>query len=665
MPRKRDARKSNVVAASSNDSDVKKPESVTADSKDYSVAIAGGLAVLCLLVYLQVFTFDFVLIDDDVYVSKNPFIASGLSFANTVWAWTSVHASNWHPLTWMSHALDISVFGMNAGGHHAVNLVLHAANSVFVFFVVRNLTGAVWKSAFVAAIFALHPAHVESVAWIAERKDVLSTVFWLTSTLLYISWTRRPKAANLFWLSVMLFGLGLASKPMLVTMPFTLLLFDYWALERFEKWDVGSVLPLIKEKLSYFVLSALSIVATLFAQGTSGAIQSIERFDIADRVANALTAYVKYAAMLFYPVDLAVWYPFERDFSIGWAIGSVIILATISAVCILQLRSRKFLFVGWLWFVGTLVPVIGIVQVGRQSMADRYTYIPYIGLAIAVVWLLGELIERAKIDRRIAAGAAAIIIAVFGILTFRQVSYWQNSETLFQQALAVTEKNMFIEHNFCYYLQENGRLDEAESYCKAAIEHDPQLADAYNTLGSIKLKQKNFSEARANFEKAVEVKPAYPQAYANLALAANAGNDFAAAADYLNKGVEVDDQKFFDAQRLGELYSAVGNGAMQQKAYPVAVSAYEKAAAAQPNNQGFRRSLAVALNQAGRKNEAIEILETAVRAGSGSAELHNSLGLIYAESNRMDEARDQFNRALQINPNFTPAQNNLRRAISQ
>jgi tetratricopeptide (TPR) repeat protein len=466
-------------------------------------------------------------------------------------------------------------------------------------------------------------------------------------------------------LSVVLFGLGLASKPMLVTMPFTLLLFDYWALERFEKWNVATLLPLVKEKLPYFILSALSIAATLFAQGTSGAIQTMERFDLADRVSNALTAYVKYAAMLFYPADLAVWYPFERGISIGWLTGSAIVLAAITAACIWQLRSRKYLFVGWLWFIGTLVPVIGIVQVGRQSMADRYTYIPYIGLAIAVVWLVADVIERAKIDRRIASAATVIVIALFGILTFRQVSYWQNSETLFQHTLAVTDKNFFIEHNYCYYLQENDRLAEAESYCKAAIEHDPQLADAYNTLGSIKLKQKNFFEARVNFEKAVEVKPAYPQAYANLALAANAGNDFAAAADYLNKGVEVDDQKFFDAQRLGELYSAVGNGAMQQKAYPVAVSAYEKAAAAQPNNSELRRSLAVALNQAGRKNEAVEILEAVVRGGSGSAELHNSLGLIYAESNRIEEAQAQFRRALQINPNFAPAQNNLRRAMGQ
>lgn len=664
MPRKKDARKSNVVAASANESGTK-IEAADTRSTNYSLAIVVGLAVLCLLVYFRVFTFDFVLIDDDVYVSENPFIAGGLSFANTLWAWTSVHASNWHPLTWMSHALDISFFGLNASGHHAVNLVLHIANSTLVFLVVRNLTGAIWKSALVAAIFALHPAHVESVAWIAERKDVLSTLFWLTSTLAYIAWVRRPERGNYFWISVVLFALGLASKPMLVTMPFTLLLFDYWALERFEKWNAKNLLPLVKEKLPYFALSVASIVVTIFAQGTSGAIQDTQRFDIADRLANAITAYTKYAAMLFYPVNLGVWYPFERDLSVVWVAAATLLFMAVTAVCIWQIKSRKYLFVGWFWFVGTLVPVIGIVQVGRQSMADRYTYIPYIGLTLAIVWLIAEAFARSKIDQRIASVAAAIVIAVFGVLSYGQVSHWQNSETLFQHTLAVTKNNYFIEHNYCFYLQKNNRLTEAENYCNAAIKHDPGLAEAYNTLGSIRVKQKKFAEAKRDFERAIQLKPAYPQAYANLALAAAGENDFAAAANYISKGVEIDDQKFFEGQRLVDLYSNIGNGAMQQKMYPVAASAYEKALSAQPNNPELSRNFALAMHQSGRTGEAVDLLEKVVRAGSGTAEMHNSLGLMYAETNRIEEAKIQFRRSLQLNPNFAPAQNNLRRALGQ
>ncbi len=665
MPRKKDARQSNVVAAMVNGTGTKVVPVEMTSSTNYSLAIMAGLAVLCLLVYFRVFTFDFVLIDDDVYVSENPFIAGGLSFANTLWAWTSVHSSNWHPLTWMSHALDISLFGLNAGGHHAVNLALHIANSALVFLVVRNLTGAIWKSAIVAAIFALHPVHVESVAWISERKDVLSTVFWLTSTLLYIGYVKKPERTNYFWASVVLFGLGLASKPMLVTMPFTLLLLDYWALERFEKWNVSSLLPLIKEKLPYFVLSILSVLVTIFAQGTGGAIQGIQRFDMADRLANAVTAYVTYAAMLFYPVNLGAWYPFERDLPVAGVITAVLVLAAVTGLCIWQIRSHKYLFVGWFWFVGTLVPVIGIVQVGRQSMADRYTYIPYIGLTIAVVWLIADLVAKLKIDQRITAAFAAIIIAVFGVLSFRQVSYWQNSETLFQHTLSVTNNNYFIEHNYCFYLQKNNRLGEAENYCKAAIEHDPELAGAHNTLGTIKLKQKKFAEAKSGFEQAIQLKPAYPQAYANLALAAAGENDFAAAVNYISKGVEIDDQGFFDGQRLVDLYSNIGNGAMQQKMYPIAASAYEKALSAQPNNPELSRNLALAMHQSGRTSEAIEILEKVVRVGSGSAELHNSLGLMYAQTNRIEEAKVQFRRSLQINPNFAPAQNNLRQASGQ
>ncbi len=627
--------------------------------------IAAGLAALSLAIYLRTIWFDFVLIDDDSYVTDNPFIANGLSLASTVWAWTSVHSSNWHPLTWMSHAADISMFGMNAGGHHAVNVILHSLNGVLLFVLLRRLTGAVWKSALVAAIFVAHPAHVESVAWVSERKDVLSTAFWLGSTLLYAAYVHGKGRTNMLWGSVALFALGLASKPMLVTMPFTLLLLDIWPLRRLESVNFSSVLPLVKEKLPYFVLSVISIVLTIVAQGSSGAIQSMERFAIGDRIANALVAYVEYIGMFFVPVNLAAWYPFEPGVPIWAAAGALLVLIAISAASLWQIRERGFLFAGWFWFVGTLVPVIGIVQVGRQSMADRYTYVPYIGLSIAVVWLAAELIERVKLDRRVAGAAAGIIVIAMTAAAYVQTGYWKDSETLFTRTLAVTERNYFIEHNYCYYLQQRERLSEALNYCTAAIGHDPNLAEAYNTLGSIYLKQQKFDDARENFRRAIELRPGYSQAAANAALAAAGSGDFDAALAVIESGSANDRDGFFTGPRSFEIYSKTGSEAMRQKQYSAAISLFTKALAAQPRSPEIERNLALAQHLSGNSAEAIRILETAIKAGSSTPEMHNSLGLIYGETGRPQEAAQQFQRALQLNPNFEPARNNLRIALGQ
>ncbi len=269
--------------------------------------------MLCLIIYAQVLGFDFINIDDDQYVYDNSFVSGGLNAANALWAFTAFHSSNWHPLTWMSHQLDSSLFGLNAGAHHFINVFFHSANSILLFVVIRKLTGCFWKSAFVAAVFAVHPVHVESVAWVAERKDVLSTLFWLLTTYFYIRFARNTKETNIYWLSFLLFACGLMAKPMLVTLPFTLILLDYWALERFEKWNFESLFPLIKEKIPFFLLSLISAVITIFAQSGS-AIQSVEKIPFSDRLLNAVVSYAAYVGMLFYPVNLGAWYPYRIEF---------------------------------------------------------------------------------------------------------------------------------------------------------------------------------------------------------------------------------------------------------------------------------------------------------------------------------------------------------------
>jgi len=627
--------------------------------------VFAALAILCLIIYGQTVGFDFVNLDDDVYVYENSFVSKGLSFAAVKWALTAFHAANWHPLTWISHQFDVSLFGLNAGGHHAVNLIFHLANSILLFAVVKKLTKTFWKSAVVAALFAIHPAHVESVAWIAERKDVLSTLLWLLTTWFYLRYTDDTRNKNFYWLALLFFALGLAAKPMLVTLPFTLILLDYWALERFEKWNLENLLPLVKEKLPFFALSVVSSVITIFAQKAGGAIQTIETISLADRLQNAVLSYAKYVVMLFYPANLSAWYPFDNNFNIAAIIASFVLIIGISALCLWQIKTRKYLFVGWFWFLGTLVPVIGILQVGRQSLADRYTYIPYIGLSIAIVWLIGEVFERFKLNKTVAAGVCGICVIILLLAAFQQASYWKTSETLYTRALSVTPKNYLVKNNFCSYLEKKNRFDEAAAQCQSAIDDDPNLPDAYNTLGTVQIKQNKYEEAKANFQKAIAIKPDYVFAYLNLAVVETNLNNFDAASENLQKAVELDKEGFFDSNRLLEAYSGIAVASMKQKKYDKAAEFFQKSLELAPNNTDFQRNLALSFHMQGKSGDAIRILEETIRKNPNLPEVYNTLGLIYAEKNQMPEAIAQFQKALQINPNFTPAQSNLKKALEQ
>lgn len=628
-----------------------------------NLIVALVLALVILIIYAQVVSFDFINIDDDAYIIENPFVSRGVNFTNFKWALTAFHVSNWHPLTWISHQLDASFFGTNAGGHHAVNVVFHIVNSILLFFLIKRLTGAFWKSAIVAALFAVHPAHVESVAWVAERKDVLSTLCWLATTWFYIRYTENTKEKNFYWLALLFFALGLAAKPMLVTLPFTLILLDYWALERFDKWNVQSLLPLIREKIPFFILTAASAAVTIWAQGASGAIQSTELISMTDRLQNAALAYAKYVVMLFYPANLGIWYPFDNNFNSVQVAASLLLLIVTTAFSLREIKTRKYLFVGWFWFLGTLVPVIGILQVGRQALADRYTYVPYIGLSIAVVWLFGEIFERFKLNRNAVAAVCGIILIALSILAFRQTSYWRNSETLFTRTLHVTQKNYFVENNFCNYLEKKNRLDEAAAQCQSAIEHEPTLAAAYNTYGTVLMKQNKAAEAKRNFDRTLELDPTYTLARANLVVLAAGQGDIDAARDNLSKAIAVDANSFFDAARLVDAYSSVAVAAMRQKRHAAAEEFFKRALEITPNNLDFRRNLALALHLQGKSAEAVKTLEDVIRQNPNFPEAHNTLGLIYAEQNRRQEAIAQFQRALQINPNFAPARSNLKRAI--
>jgi len=436
---------------------------------------------------------EFLRYDDDVYITLNPFVKAGLSRVGLIWAFATGYNANWHPLTWVSHMLDVEVFGMNAGGHHLTNLILHLANTMLLFLVLRRMTGFVWRSAFVAALFGVHPLHVESVAWIAERKDVLSTLFWLLTIWAYARYAENPTWTR-YLPVVLFFGLGLMAKPMLVTLPFVLLLLDYWPLNRLSFGGKGErtvpVYDLFLEKVPLFAMTALSCLITFRAQQMGGAVGLLEKLPFAVRAGNALVAYTTYIGKMFWPKNLAVFYPHPgADLPVWQAVVAGLALVSITILVIRAGKPRPYLSVGWLWYLGTLVPVIGLVQVGAQAMADRYTYVPMIGLFIMLAWGLPGLGGK-----RLAVPATLVVCALIAV-TWRQVGYWRDSISLFRHAISVTEKNAVMHANLGLALRDRGRTDEAIREYREAIRIDPEFAQAHNNLAVALYFKGDYAEA--------------------------------------------------------------------------------------------------------------------------------------------------------------------------
>jgi tetratricopeptide (TPR) repeat protein len=424
-------------------------------------AIAFLLAAVVWLAYRPVLANDFTGYDDPEYVTQNPHVNSGLSAANIAWAFRAAHSNNWHPLTWLSHALDCALFGLRPSGHHAISLALHIANTVLLFLWLAALTGSMWRGAAVAAIFGVHPLHVESVAWVAERKDVLSTFFFLLALLAYSAQVKRGGAARYSMVAI-LFACGLMAKPMLVTFPLILLLLDCWPYARKDRRRMWL------EKLPLLALSAASCALTLWAQRQGGAVAALDRLPLGLRLENAVVSYLRYLAQMAYPVRLAAIYPFPLHGLAAWTvIASVLAIAAITAASVALRRRRPWLLTGWGWYLITLLPVIGIVQVGMQAMADRYMYIPMIGLLMAVVW------EGARLPRPAAAAATIAVLAVSGVLTWRQAHVWHDGATLFAHAVAVTEDNFIAHDNLGVELDRQGRSEEALAHYREAVRIRP------------------------------------------------------------------------------------------------------------------------------------------------------------------------------------------------
>jgi len=609
------------------------------------------LAVTTMAVFLPVARHGYVNYDDSDYVTANTHVQSGLRWENVVWAFKSGHASNWHPLTWMSHMLDVQLFGQKAGAHHLVSLGFHIANTLLLLLLLRRLTGALWRSFMVAALFALHPLHVESVAWVSERKDVLSGFFFLLTLGAYARYgecrmqnaecrmqrretgaSDRPSgitvhgarftpAPTVVWylLALLCFTLGLMSKPMLVTLPFVLLLLDYWPLQRFRR---AAFWRLVAEKAPFFLLAVVSCVVTFIVQRKGGAVST--SLSVGARIANALVSYIRYIGKIFWPDDLSVLYPHPGHWPVWQVIGSAALLLVVCAVVIVVARRRPYLVVGWLWFCGTLVPVIGLVQVGIQSMADRYTYLPLIGLFIMLAWGTAELIPDRPWRTEALAAAGVSLVAVCALLTARQIRFWRDSEALFRHAVQVTRDNYLAYNNLGFYLWGQGRKAEAMEHYRMALKINPAYEDALNNLGYALADQKKFLEAIPLYEAALRIRPRHVEVHNNL-----------------------------------------GNALSETGKIDEAIKHYLIVLEQNPNHADAHNNLGIALAMKGRLDEAIVHFRAAIRSKPDYASAHSNLGNAFAVQHKLEEAIREYQEALRLKPDDAQAHNNLGNALAE
>ena len=473
-----------------------------------AVGVCVCVAVLTWVIFGQTLRHDFINYDDPRYVYENTKITSGLNIAGIAWAFTHIHSENWHPLTTISHMLDCQLHGLKAGWHHFTNVLLHTIATILLFIALRQMTGALWRSAFVAAVFAIHPLRVESVAWIAERKDVLSGVFFMLTLLAYVHYVRAPSIGRYLFVAVV-FAFGLMSKPMLVTLPFVLLLLDYWPLSRIRdpSCDIRRrLLTLVLEKIPLIALSAVSSAVTFFAQ--RGAVGWTEQLPVLARINNSVVSYVAYIWQMLWPLKLAVFYPHPENRLPLWEIIlSLLLLIGITAAAIALRKRRPYFITGWLWYLGMLVPVIGLVQVGWQGRADRYTYLPQIGLYIVATWAVDDFTALWRHQRTILSAAAILTIAVLSWRAWVQTSYWRDSETLFTHALAVTSNNDVAENNLGIVFLRKGKLDDAISLLQAAVDLRPDNSPAHENLAKALLQKGQVTDALVHYRKLLELQP--------------------------------------------------------------------------------------------------------------------------------------------------------------
>jgi tetratricopeptide (TPR) repeat protein len=622
-------------------------------------AAALVLAAVTVLVYWPVRHYPFIGFDDPGYVTENPRVTGGLTLDAVRWSLTSGYFANWHPLTWISHMVDVQLFGMNAGAHHSVNVVLHVANTLLLFAVFFRMTGAIGRSAVVAALFAVHPMHVESVAWVSERKDVLSTFFWLLTMWAYLAYTRAPSPRR-YALVVVSFALGLMSKPMLVTLPCVLLLLDVWPLRRAVVGESPTAvwLRLVYEKVPLFALAAASSVITYLVQRTAGAVESLTVLPLSVRASNAILAYWSYISKLAWPTGLALLYTYPKTLFVGGVLAVLVGLIVVSIAVGRAARTRPYLLVGWLWFLGTLVPVIGIVQVGKQPMADRYSYVPSIGLFVMVAWGTTELLQRLSAPRAVSTALSLAAIAIFAVLGRQQVERWQSPVVLWQHTIEVTYDNYLAENNLGWDLALAGRPGEAIPHYQEAIRLSPRFVGGYTNLALALVAVGKYDDAIAQFGEALRIAPQHYLAHGHLGFALTHQGR-------LDEAVA----QFTEAIRLKSDYVEAHNGlglALARKGdVDGAIRHYNDALRFMPKFAEVHNNLGAALASQGKLDEAIEHFSEALRLKPAFVDAHNNYGVALSTKGKLDEAIAQFVEAVRLDPNHAKAHYGLGLALER
>ncbi len=681
------------------------------------------VALITFAVFLPSVRFEFINYDDPDYVEKNRHVQGGLTVEGLRWAFFSSHASNWHPLTWVSHMLDVQFYGKDPAGHHFTNVLLHAGNTFILFLALWRMTGARWRSVFVAALFGLHPLHVEAVAWVAERKDVLSTFFWMLTIWAYARFVElksqssnlKPQTSKFSILSwyaaaLLFFAMGLLSKPMVVTLPFVLLLLDIWPLQRISNLksltpngkpgsssarESGSssvsfspkqLFALVVEKIPFFALTAASCLLTFWAQKKGGAVTSIEALALGGRVSNALISYPRYLWKMIWPADLAVLYPHPWKWPVWQAALAALFLVAACALVMWMVRRRAYLFTGWFWFFGTLVPVIGLVQVGLQSIADRYTYVPLVGIFIIIAWGAAELVKAGRLPLSLVKVAAVLILAACVVKTSMQLQLWRNSGTLFQHAVNVTKGNFLAHNNLGYYLYNRGEEDKGMEHYRKALEIYPQFEVAWNNLGYAFANKGRYADAVVHYRQALKLKPDHADVHNNLGNALGNLDQNAEAMHHYRKALELKPDHVDAHNNIGvalamegkveegmkhlreslrlkpgnaSAHSNLGNAYAVQGKLDEAIEQYKLGLQLKPDDPQAHNNLANALAAKGRAAEAIEHYQLSLKYSPDNPETHFNLGYVYTQQQRRAEARRHFEEALRLRPNYPAARQQL------
>jgi len=649
-------------------------------SHNLKLIVSLFLIIITLAVFWQVRNHEFVNFDDDDYITTNRYVQAGWTWEGVSWAFTSKFHGHWHPVTWLSHMTDCQLFGLNPAGHHLTSLFLHIANVLLLFLILERMTGALFRSALVAALFAIHPLHVEPVAWIADRKDVLSTSFWMLAMWAYVRYAERPGFGR-YILILVAFILGLMAKPMVVTLPLVFLLMDYWPLRRFQfgqnhnslkpRYQSASLRRLVGEKVLFLVVTGAFVILTVLARHSFFLYsKNIMKYGASQRpflsslmpeghnLIHAPVSYITYIGKLLWPFNLAAPYP-KPGMPVIWQVGAAgLLLICISFLVFWKGRRSPFLPVGWLWYLLTLLPVIGVVKAAPYMLADRYTYLPLIGLFIMIAWGVPDLVAGWRYRRLVLGISTAMLVLGFTVSSWLQVRHWKNGLTLFEHVVNVTTDNWLAHNNLGTALEAKGRFDEAITHYSEAVRINPNLVHIHNNLGAVLDRQGRFDEAISHFSEAVRIKPDYAEAHNNLGVVLTKQGKLEEAIGHYLKALVIKPDHAEAHNNLGLAY--IGQGRVEE-----AFGHFSDAIQIKPHYAEAHFNLGVALAKQGKVWWAIRHFSEAVRIKPDYAGAHFNLGVALAQQGRLDEAIGHFSEAIRIKPDFSEAMHYLKQALEE